>query len=789
MFATEKLEFEQIRQWLIPLAHTPEGALLLEKLAPSADEQVVDRRCRRSSEMLQLLDAGETPPFERLPSISDAIKKARIQRYVLDGTTLRLIGRWLAMGRLLATFFSRNAEQAPELANLASGIVPAKELEKRINHTIDDTGQVHRNASDTLAQLYRKTQQNRERARQKLQSILKTANEAGMTADEEVTIRDGRLVIPVKAEYKRRIKGFIHGTSATGQTVFLEPVEVFDLNNEVRELESALEQEIQRILAELTAEVAAYADLVDELIRHTARLDAAYAVVLLGRRWKGIVPGRSTAGRLQLAQARNPLLMQKHTRYDEAVRRVVPLDLQLEPSERGLMITGPNAGGKSVVLKTLGLAMLMTASGIPIPAREDSMVPVVPGLYVDMGDDQSIENDLSTFSSRLAWMREVLQHASAGSFILVDEAGSGTDPEEGTALARAFLEQVMDKGAVVVVTTHHGDLKVFAHDTPGWINASMEFNRQTLSPTYRLVKGVPGSSYAFEMARRMHLPQTLIDRAREQVGSEKNRMEQLIIDLENKRSRAQDELHALRKQKASASERYEQLSQRLDRLRSQQDQIREDGRRQAKELLASSNRLIEQAIRAATTKDQKQLAEKRKEIADLSAHVDRQERRRARKRRPQQTSSRKPVVGDHVRLSDSNTAGELLETSGSKATVMVGGLRITTSLGNLTLADKQHAPPGISGYRRSPGSATEAMPFAGSLDIRGKRGEESVQLVMRFVDEGLSRGLHRLSIVHGKGDGILRRLVHEHLASRKDVSRFEIAPIEEGGEGCTYVYL
>ncbi|MDG5767412.1 endonuclease MutS2 [Balneolales bacterium ANBcel1] len=790
-FAESKLEFDKIRDVLAGYLSTPTGALEVERLEPAAELETVTIRLECSAEMMHLLDASTAPPLETLYDITEALSRSKVERFVLDGVTLVQILRWAESARKLRAFFSQHKEPAERLWEIAGKLVTLKELESHIRGIVDENGEAKPDASPELARITKKIQTRKQNARSVLQRILKQGRESGMTSDEEATLRAGRLVIPVKAEYKRKIKGFIHDTSATGQTVYIEPLEVFENNNEIRELESERNREIERLLRELTAHVGAVADTITANSLLIGKLDAVYACARLGIRWEGTIPDVSADGRLSLGSCRNPLLLMKFKRFDDGRRQVVPLHLEMAPDDKGIIITGPNAGGKSVTLKTFGLSIMLAHCGIPVPAQEGAIIPFTSGIYIDMGDEQSIDNDLSTFSSRLNWMKKVLDDAGPASWVLMDEAGSGTDPDEGTALVQGFLEILSEKRVRSLVTTHHGALKVFAHETPGWSNASMEFDQKTLSPTYMFRKGIPGSSYAFEIADRLNVPGELTRRAREWVGESKNRMESLIISLEQEAQELQSRRDDVARQQRSIADSRQKLESRLSRIEDERDAIRRKALDKADTLLKDANRKIEEAIRAAAEKDKESLKKKREEVKQLDTSVRKQRKQRTKVRSRHSGTGQPPSTGDFVRLIDSNAVGELVEISGKKATVDVNGLRLKTRYDNLERTERAVTGKKPEGYRIriNRAESRDARPFSPRLDIRGKRGDEAVREVTRFVDEGLSRGIQQLSIIHGRGDGILRKLVHEHLQARADVTRFEAAPIEEGGDGCTYVYL
>ncbi len=790
-FAQEKLEIEKIRKTLAVYLSTPTGIQEIERLEPAINSDSILLRLNRSAEMMHLLNASQTPPIETLYEVTPALEKSRIERFVIDGSTLYQIGRWAESARKLRSFFSQHRETATQLWSIAEALIPLKQLEQQIQQVVDEKGDVHSDASPELQRINRQIQSRKQNARSILQRILREGRESGMISDEDATLRGGRLVIPVRSEYKRKIKGFIHDSSATGQTVYIEPVEVFENNNEIRELESDRKAEIERLLRELTGHVGQHAAAMKNNLALVGQLDACYACARLGMRWDGTIPEITNDGSVALASCRNPLLLLKFSNFKEGKKHVVPLNIEMSVDEKGIIITGPNAGGKSVTLKTFGLAIILTQYGIPIPAQEGARIPPATGLYIDMGDEQSIENDLSTFSSRLTWMKDVLKNAKPGSWVLIDEAGSGTDPDEGTALVQSLLEILSEQGVRSIITTHHGTLKIFAHNTVGWSNASMEFDQESLSPTYFFKKGIPGSSYAFEIADRLHLPGELTRRARKRIGEGKNKLESLILSLEEDSQELQNQRDKISREKHSLEKSKKELDTRLENIQQEREKIRDNAVEEAEALLKDANRKIEEAIRSASRNDKEELKQKRKEVQKVDSKVREQKKQQKKARKQTKSPLRPPEVGDKVRLIDSNTPGELLEIHGNKATVDINGLRLKTGYSNIEVsASSGHEKKGKQiGIRVNRQHSEDTRPFSGRIDIRGKRGEEAIREVTRFVDEGLSRGIQQLTIIHGRGDGILRKLVHEYLQSRPDVKGFEAAPVEEGGDGCTYVYM
>lgn len=794
---TEKSGFEHIRQATLRYVMSTLAEEWIDALTPASDSDEVHHRLGKTRELISLIGSGEVPPLGEMPDIRKAVNRARPQGSVLDTTSVLEIGVTIKAARRIRQFLVQRDERCPVWYRFAQRIEVLKHLEDEIFRILTDTGVVKDNASPELQQIRRSLNTRRNDLRSTLQKVLRQANKDGYLSEQEPTIRGGRMVLAIKAEHKRKIAGFVHDSSATGQTVYLEPVDVLHINNDIRQLENDELREIERILRILTTQIR---DVIPSIIQNAqmlAELDAAMAITRLSMDLDGVIPQLAPvrgaqSGRILLIEARNPHLLLK-SRESGSKEPVVPLDLQLDPDESCLIITGPNAGGKSVALKTLGLHALMVQSGYAVPLREGSIMPVFEALYVDMGDEQSIDNDLSTFSSRLAWMRETLAGATDGSLVLIDEAGTGTDPEEGVALYQSLLEELITRNARTVVTTHHGNLKVFAHNHPNAVNASMEFNQTTLSPTYRFRKGLPGSSYAFEIAQRMGVSDTLLRRSRELLGDTRNRLEHLIAELERMGQQATSTRNELDKQLRDAQKLANEYEQKNETLTRERDHIREKALIEAKSIMQSANARVEDAVRRimegkAGKKDIKQI---RQELEEERKAVDAGLEEITVERQPK-VSGTPPVVGDTVKLSDGHSTGELVEVDGKRAVVMVNGLRLKTNYKNLvkvqapTRKKAQQITVTVIGSADDDGLVRKASP---SLDIRGKRGEEAIAELTIYLDKAMSSGLNQVEIIHGKGDGILRKLVHNHLSSRKEVREFALAPWEQGGPGCTLVYF
>jgi DNA mismatch repair protein MutS2 len=787
-----KIGYDSIRKAALRKAYTAYGREFLNRLEPSADDKEVHKRITLASEWMHLLQSGSSHPLSVLDDIGDALDESRIEGNMLSLDDFLRIFQNARLARLIKQFFSRTEEEYPALRQIVDRLINLKPLEEAIGRVITERGDLRDDASTELKRIRNRINRERSSLRSTIQRVMKRAAKDGMTSDEGATIRNGRMVIPVQAEYKRKLEGFVHDVSSSGQTVYIEPVEALQINNEIRQLESEEKREIERIIRQLTAEVRKYADNLLNNTTHFAQLDAIHCRVSLGLELGGNIPVLSDDFNINLINAKNPNLLLKNLSLKEP-EPVIPLNLELSAEELGLIITGPNAGGKSVAMKTTGILSFMLQCGFPIPVQPDSSLPVLSGLFVDVGDDQSIENDLSTFSSRLQWMRNTLGNIQPGSLILIDEAGSGTDPEEGGALFQAFVEEVIEQKARVIVTTHHGSLKVFAHEHDQVVNGAMEFNQENLEPTYKFKKGVPGSSYAFEIADRMNLPPDLMKRARNLLGESRDKMGELLVSLEQKIQQTEELSSDFNQRLLELEKRERVVNEQTSNIGSKRKKILEKAYLDAGEILKTANRRIEEAVEKVVqqgSEDKEKIKEARRNIEETKKEV-----RSAQKKLKEETeetihrSRETPQKGDYVLIGDGNTPGELIELSGKNATVLMNGMRIKAKLNKLV----KTKPPNQekkSRFKRSYSTSQDLdLSVKPSLDLRGKRGDEAISELTLYLDKAIARGMKQVEIIHGKGEGILHKLVHEYLEKRNEVQSFGIAPWESGGTGCTVVDL
>lgn len=754
----EKIGFETIRTETEHYLYTPTGRQWIRTLQPLSMENALDERRRQMGELLWLSSAGQSLPFSRLEDVQEALQRASIRGAMLSALQCYQIRDHVVVARKIRAKLLSNREQLPSFMPILRGLHELKEVESSINGVVNERAEVKNDASKELRTIRADLQKTKQKIRSVVDRMLKRLRSKGMAPEEGATLREGRLVIPIYSEHKRQIDGLLQDISGSGKTSYVEPKEVVDLNNEIRLLEIQETREVERILKELTSKIGQYGHELETNEATLGFLDGLQAMLALSHRWEGVIPALSDDETLRVKKAKNPtLLLAKESIQQEMT--VVPLHLELDPSERALVITGPNAGGKSVAMKTVGLLCVMHQCGYALPLHPDSILPKLQQLYVDIGDEQSIENDLSTFSSRLKWMKETLESPMKGSLVLIDEAGTGTDPEEGGALFQAFIEACLDRGARVITTTHHGSLKLFAHATEGVVNGAMEFNQETLSPTYTFHKNTPGSSYAFEIASRMGVPPSVTKRARTLLGTQTSELSSLLQELEKK-------LHET-----------QQLKKKLDTRQNAIDEI--EAKRAAKRGKGTASQdddtvpIVPSKVSGSPSSGKKGASTIQKE------HL--------------------PPIGTEIRLVGSQTPGILVDITDRYAVVEMNGLQIKSQFDRLRLPKKRIKGATKKAAKGSQKRMTLASSAKGTqsgsfdvkteLDIRGKRATAAESEITQYVDRAIAKGLPRVDIIHGKGTGVLMSCVKDTLAKRTDIQSFRVAPYDEGGPGKTIVQL
>lgn len=779
----ETLGFGLIRARIEKSCTSPNGIDAASRLVPLAFQEARDELAF-VADLVQRIEAGFRPPEVLFDPVDDWIAEVRPRGSFLDPDALLEIRRLCRTSSEVRRFLG--AADSARLNRAGQGLHPLEGLEGAITELLEDDGSVRDSASAELRRIRREILRAQGSVRKSLLAALRRATGEGWATEEQPTIRAGRMVIPLRAEAKRKLSGIVHDVSSTGQTAFVEPAECVELNNDVRELEAEERREIVRLLTEVSRTVREEGHALLDNQSQLSRFDLRRAKALLAASWDGVAPAQSDEGVIDLVEARNPELV---LHLAAAGRAVVPLSVTLGRDHTMLVISGPNAGGKSVAMKTIGLCAWLLGCGIPIPADPTSRFDRFDAILADIGDEQSVEDDLSTFSSRLARTREMVERADARTLVLIDEAGTGTDPQEGSALAQAALERLQSAGARIVVTTHHAALKLYAHNTPGVVNAMMRFDEESLRPTYQFEEGLPGASYAFEIADRMGLPTDVVARGRELLGSDHVSMERLLADLDSRNRRLEEEVARQASEAQRAVEQRRILESRLKGLTDARDEIRTRALEEADAILGGANAEVERAIREiresgadrAAVKEVRQRLDTRK----TDVHEARKKTKRKKKRRPprEQPISGPIGIGDQVRVGSEGPSGEVIGLKGREVVVAVGPAHTRVKLDRLVK---------VGGPRKQQVAVTARVTPTHArmtLDVRGKRALEAVAEVERFVDEALAGGLKRAEILHGKGTGALRLSIQEYLESRTDLTSYAEAPIEQGGAGVTIVNI
>ncbi|OCA91330.1 endonuclease MutS2 [Bacillus sp. FJAT-27225] len=772
------LEFFKVREQLAEFASSPLGREKLSKLVPSTEFEEVERLQEETDEAATALRLKGNVPLSGIHDI-----RAHLKRSVIGGTLspmeLVQIASTISASRQIKRFIENLHDEnskIPHLFEYTSQIAPLGNLEQAIKMAIDEGGEVLDTASETLRALRQQLRSNEARVREKLESMIRSSNAQKMLSDAIITIRNDRFVIPVKQEYRGHYGGIIHDQSSSGQTLFIEPQSVVQLNNQVQDIRVKESLEIERILSELSSRVAEHSPELEVMTDVLGELDFIFSKARYGRSIKGSRPKMNNEGRIALYKARHPLI---------PADVVVPNDILLGKDYTTIVITGPNTGGKTVTLKTVGLCTLMAQSGLQIPALDGSELAVFSAVYADIGDEQSIEQSLSTFSSHMVNIVDILKKADGNSFVLFDELGAGTDPQEGAALAISILDEVHNRGARVIATTHYPELKAYGYNRGGVMNASVEFDIETLSPTYRLLLGVPGRSNAFEISKRLGLDENVITNARSHVGEDSSQIDKMISSLETSRREAEEELadaHDLRRQ---AEKLHADLQKQVIEYYEQKDTLMEKAAEKARKIVENATREAEDIIsdlrkmrleKNAEIKEH-ELIEARQRLAGAAPEVKKTEKPGARK-----AAKHTFKPGDEVKVLTFNQKGTLLEkSSNDEWQVQIGILKMKVAEKDLEYINvpkpKEVKPMAIVKGRDAHVSL--------ELDLRGERYEDALMKVEKYIDDALLAGYPRVSIIHGKGTGALRQGVQEYLRNHRSVKKIRFGDAGEGGTGVT----
>lgn len=780
--AAEKLGFIEIKELIKEKCLSIMGREMVDKIQPMHQYGQIDKFLRQAHEFKDILENDAPLPIDHLYPIRKFAEKARIEGAFLSEEELFQMCLSLKTVFSVINYFDERKGVYEALEMLFEHLPIERSIVKRVEAIIDQSGSMKPTASTRLQEIFREIAFAERESRKRMDALLKKAQEAGWTADGGLTVRDGRLCIPILAENKRKIKGYIHDESATGQTVYLEPEEVFQLNNQLRDLEFDKRREKIRILIAVTAELRPFVPTLISYHSLLSKLDFVRAKALFAIDIEATMPELQKEASLHLINARHPLLF---LNLRSEGKTVVPLNVTIDDVQRVIVVSGPNAGGKSVCMKTIGLLQMMVQAGLLIPADSSSKAGVFKNFFADIGDDQSIESDLSTYSAHLSKMRYFLEHSTAKSLILIDEFGAGTDPQFGGPIAEAVLQNLNKKKVRGVVTTHYSNLKLFANATEGLENASMLFDNAAMQPRYILEIGKPGSSYAFEIAYKIGLPQGVLQEAKQKIGVQQKKVDHLLVDLEREKKQVHEAKVELRKREAKLNQLLKENEERSGFFEENKKQLMKQAKLEAQEVLKNANRLVENTI--AQIKESKADKEKTKELRKvLDAELTKN--RTAVSKKKAVLVNEELVVGDWVRIVDTGTMAQIIEIAKDNLILAIGDLRSVVKKNRVEKVSKKEVSKSV---KRSHGTQlTDSLAnFNPEIDVRGMRTEAALYEIEKYLDKAIMMSFPSLKIIHGKGNGILRKMIRDYLRKYKEVDRLEDEHLDRGGDGVTYVYF
>lgn len=776
------LEFNKVKEQLQKKVASSLGREKVANLIPSTQYEEVVKWQEATDEATTVLRLRGNVPLGGIFDVRSSVKRAEIGG-TLSSNELLDVASTIYAARQVKQFIEQVVEdedlQLPIITEHIEKLMPLPEVEQTIKMSIDENGTVLDGASDQLRGIRQKLRSTESRIREKLESLIRSSSAQKMLSDAIVTIRNERFVIPVKQEYRSAYGGIVHDQSSSGATLFIEPQAIVTLNNELQEAKVKEKQEIERILIALTVQVAEVANELRQNVYLLGELDFMFAKGRYSHELKASKPKMNDRGYIKLVKAKHPLIAQED---------VVANDIELGDQYTSIVITGPNTGGKTVTLKTLGLFTLMAQAGLQIPALDGSEMAVFKHVFADIGDEQSIEQSLSTFSSHMVNIVDILQKVDHESLVLFDELGAGTDPQEGAALAISILDQVYERGARVVATTHYPELKAYGYNREGVVNASVEFDIETLSPTYKLLIGVPGRSNAFEISKRLGLSAEVIERAKGYIGSETNKVENMIASLEDSRRQSEHELEEAEELRKEAQKLHKELQSQIIEFNEKRDKLYEKAEEKAQATVKAASEEAEKIISDLRKMSQKnhalvkehELIEARKRLEDAVPTLEKSKKKPAAPKKQERTLQ----AGDEVKVLSWGQKGTLVErVSNNEWQVQMGIMKMKVKEKGLE-------------YISSP-KPVETKPLAMvkgkdyhvnlELDLRGERYENALIRVEKYIDDALLANYPRVSIIHGKGTGALRKGVQEYLKNHRSVKNIRFGEASEGGSGVTVV--
>lgn len=772
--ALEKLEFYKIQERLSSLAYSEGGRKKIEELEPCFEEDQVNAALDETAEAMELLRYSEPSFLSSVKNLDVQLNKARVGGLLLPFELLDIY-KLLRASRLTVKY--TGTPSAELLQKIAAGIQTNPELEKSIQESIDEDAQIRDDASPELKRTRKQVDNLRQRIKDYLQNFIRSGNKQSLLQDALVTERAGRYVVPVKQEYRNEVKGIVHDESASGATVFIEPLPVVEDNNKIRSLQIEEKREIERILSSLSAAVSEFTEELVANLELLNQLDLIFSRAHLAYEMNAFRPKINSKGIVEISRAKHPLLGEK----------AVPVDIELGKHFDILVITGPNTGGKTVSLKTIGLLTLMAMCGLFIPARENSQLAIFKDIYVDIGDEQSIEQSLSTFSSHMTNIINILRQADHRSLVLMDELGAGTDPYEGAALARVILEELKKKNCRVIVTTHQSELKTFAYQNKRVENACVEFDPVSLCPTYELTIGTPGQSNAFEIASRLGLDLDLVERSRELVPRQEKEIGNMIRQLKESRYLYEMNVRKMEEEKQELKQAREMLEKERKDLHQEKEVTVNKARQEAEQYVRRIKREADEAIDELKQilKEKKQtpkwheVEEKRRKIRELGVDLSSGD-----EVHPEQDIK----AGDYVMLKKINQKGYVLDgpNTAGDVVVQVGVMRLTVKKDQLVHSESGEEK---KSRKRNQVFLNKVQNISPELDLRGQYAEDALTVLEKYLDDVHLASLDRVRIIHGKGTGALRKAVRDYAKGHPYIKEFRDGLREEGGFGVTVMYM
>lgn len=805
-----KTGFAQVREQVKSLCVSQLGAEQVALMTFSNSYEEIDRQLRPTAEMLAIINGDDDFPLNQLRDITPVLLSIRVPGTFIPAQELSGVRGALQCMADVAAFFSRHrndegVSQFPNLDTLSAGITPTPRIIAAIDRIADRYGNIKDNASAKLASIRNSLASTSGTINSIMRRVISRAvNEGYLEPDATPAMRDGRLVLPVAPAHKRKISGIVHDESASGKTYFIEPAEIVEANNRIRELQLEERREITRILTALADEMRPDIDSMLEGFSVMGIFDFIQAKALYAWETGASLPRLSRGNEMEWYHATHPVLLESLRRQG---KEIVPLDITLTPENRILIISGPNAGGKSVCLKTVGIVQYMMQCGMLPPLYENSHMGIFESIFIDIGDDQSLEDDLSTYSSHLRNMKQFVSHGNDRTLILIDEFGSGTEPQIGGAIAQAILREFNDRKMWGVINTHYQNIKHMAEETPGLVNGSMMYDRHLMQPMFRLSIGNPGSSFALEIARKTGLPQSIIAEAERIVGSDYVNIDKYLLDITRDKRYWENKRSAIKLKEKKLDNVLQKYEEDADTLREKRREIIAEAKEEARRILEGSNATIERAIHdirrsqadKERTREAREKLNKEKErlgnhdLADRNPLLAKAPKSRNPKSKPAPEAKKPVAVGDNVKLDGQGTPGKVLEISGKNAVVVFGMLKTTVKVDRLQPTMSQPKSAAAKSSFVSSGTMDNLrerqLNFKQEIDVRGMRADEAIQAVTYFIDDAIQFNSARVRILHGTGTGALRQSLRQYLDTVSGVARYHDEDVRFGGAGITVVEL